>query len=159
MALLWCDPPSRRHPDGTRSIQCRVIAFVLLALAWQIAPAPAQDQWREFRAESDGFTVAMPRTPTITSRRIGKTDATQTMFLIEAGQITYLVSVVQMAKGTGPKNPDNAYFQNLMKNYTDGSKTTLRTTRPATLAGRPGIEGISDTGQSTHVVQIAAAGD
>ena len=103
----------------------RVIAFVLLALAWQIAPAPAQDQWREFRAESDGFTVAMPRTPTITSRRIGKTDATQTMFLIEAGQITYLVSVVQMAKGTGPKNPDNAYFQNLMKNYTDGSKTTL----------------------------------
>ena len=137
----------------------RVIAFALLALTWQIAPATAQDQWREFRSDSDGFSVVMPRTPTITSRRIGKTDATQTMFLIEKPGYTYLVSVVHMEKGTGPKNPDQKYFQNLMKNYTEGSATTLRTSKPATIAGKPGIDGISDAGNSAHQVQVMATGD
>jgi hypothetical protein len=137
----------------------RAIGLALLALVLQLSPASAQDQWRTFRSDSDGFSVEMPRTPTITSRRIGKSGATQTMFLIEDGPIAYLVSVIQMAKGTGPKNPDSAYFQNLLKNYTEGSKTTLRTSRPATVAGKPGIDGISDVGQSAHLVQIAASGD
>ena len=137
----------------------RAIACALLTLVLQFAPASAQDQWRTFRSDSDGFSVEIPRTPVITSRRIGKTDATQTMFLIEEGPIAYLISVIQMAKGSGPKNPDNAYFQNLLKNYTEGSKTALRASRPATVAGKPGIDGISDAGQSAHVVQITASGD
>jgi predicted Zn-dependent protease len=81
------------------------------------------------------------------------------MFLIEKGEQAYLVSVVHMEKGTGPKKPDNKYFQNLMKNYTEGSKTTLRSSKPATIAGRPGIDGISDAGDSAHQVQIMASGD
>ena len=56
-----------------------------------------------------------------------RSNATQTNFLIESGPITYLVSLIQLEKGTGPKNPDRTYFQNLMKNYTEGSSTTLRT--------------------------------
>ena len=46
-----------------------------------------------------------------------------------------------------------------MKNYTEGSKTTLRTSKPATIGGKPGIDGISDAGNSAHQVQIMAAGD
>jgi hypothetical protein len=133
-------------------------AFALLTLI-QIVPASAQDQWREFRADADGFVVSFPQDPTVTSRRIKDSKATQSMFLIEKGEQAYLVSVVHMEKGTGPKKPDNKYFQNLMKNYTEGSKTTLRSSKPATIAGRPGIDGISDAGDSAHQVQIMASGD
>lgn len=132
-------------------------ALVLLSL--QAGLAVAQDQWREFRSDSDGFSVSLPQTPVITSRRIGTSSATQANFLIENGSITYLVSVIQTEKGTVPQNPDRAYFQNLMKNYVEGSKTTLRTSKPATIAGKPGIDGISDAGNSAHQVQVLAAGD
>jgi hypothetical protein len=81
------------------------------------------------------------------------------MFLIEKGEFAYLVSVIQMEKGTGPKNPDQKYFQNLMKNYTEGSTTTLRASKLATIAGKPGIDGVSDTGDSAHQVQILVSGD
>jgi len=137
----------------------RRFAFALLMLALQLAPASAQDQWREFRADADGFVVSLPQEPTVTSRRIKDTKATQSMFLIEKGDLAYLVSVVHMEKGTGPKNPDQKYFQNLMKNYTEGSNTTLRTSKPATIAGKPGIDVISDAGNSAHQVQIMASGD
>ena len=137
----------------------RQFAFALLMLALQLAPASAQDQWREFRADADGFVVSLPQEPTVTSRRIKDTKATQSMFLIEKGDLAYLVSVVHMEKGTGPKNPDLKYFQNLMKNYTEGSSTTLRTSKSATIAGKPGIDGISDAGNSAHQVQIMASGD
>ena len=137
----------------------RRFAFALLMLALQLAPASAQDQWREFRADADGFVVSLPQEPTVTSRRIKDTKATQSMFLIEKGDLAYLVSVVHMEKGTGPKNPDLKYFQNLMKNYTEGSSTTLRTSKSATIAGKPGIDGISDAGNSAHQVQIMASGD
>ena len=135
------------------------LAFALLMLALQLVPASAQDQWREFRADADGFTVSLPQEPTVTSRRIKDSKATQSMFLIEKGEQTYLVSVVHMEKGTGPKNPDLKYFQNLMKNYTEGSGTTLRTSKAATIAGKPGIDGISDAGNSAHQVQAMATGD
>ena len=137
----------------------RQFVFVLLMLATQLAPASAQDQWREFRAAADGFVVSLPQQPAVTSRRIKDTKATQSMFLIETGDLAYLVSVVHMEKGTGPKKPDLKYFQDLMKNYTEGSDTKLRTSRAATIAGKPGIDGIADTGNSAHQVQILASGD
>ena len=137
----------------------RRLAFALVVIAVQFVPASAQDQWREFRADADGFVVSFPQDPTVTSRRIKDSKATQSMFLIEKGDLAYLVSVVHMEKGTGPKNPDRKYFQTLMKNYTDGSKTTLRTSKAATIAGKPGIDGISDAGDSAHQVQIMASGD
>jgi hypothetical protein len=137
----------------------RRFALALVLLALQLLPASAQDQWRDFRANADGFVVSLPQDPTVTSRRIKDTKATQSMFLIEKGEVTYLVSVVHMEKGTGPKKPDDKYFQNLMKNYAGGSGTTLRTSKPATIAGKPGIDGISDSGNSAHQVQILAAGD
>jgi hypothetical protein len=137
----------------------RRFTFAFLMLALQLVPASAQDQWREFRAEADGFVVSFPQDPTVTSRRIKDSKATQSMFLIEKGELAYLVSIVHMEKGTGPKNPDQKYFQNLMKNYTEGSKTTLRSSKPVTIAGKPGIDGTSDAGNSAHQVQIMASGD
>jgi hypothetical protein len=137
----------------------RRFAFLLLLFALPLAPASAQDQWREFRSDSDGFSVSLPQTPAITSRRIGTSSATQTNFLIEHEPITYLVSLIQLEEGKGPKNPDNAYFQNLVKNYVEGSGTTLRTSKLTTIAGKPGIDAITDAGNSAHQVQVMATGD
>jgi hypothetical protein len=137
----------------------RRLAFALALFLFQFAPAAAQDQWREVRGDVFGFVVSMPQDPTYTSRIIGTSKATQTNFLIESGPITYLISVIQLEKGKGPKNPDKAYFDNLMKNYAEGSTTKLRTSKLATIAGKPGIDGISDAGNSAHQVQVLAAGD
>ena len=137
----------------------RQVTIACLLFALQFVPAPAQAQWREFRSEADGLSVMLPQEPEVSSRRIKDTTATQSMILIEKGEITYLVSVVHMVKGTGPKNPDHKYFQNLMKNYTEGSGTTLRTSKSATIAGKPGIDGIADSGNSAHQVQVMAKGD
>jgi len=134
-------------------------AFALVLLAFQFVSASAQAQWREFRSDADGFTVMLPQEPNASSRRIKDTTATQSMILIYQGEVTYLVSVVHMEKGTGPKNPDLKYFQNLMKNYTEGSNTVLRTSKSATIAGKPGIDAITDAGDSAHQVQVLAAGD
>jgi hypothetical protein len=137
----------------------RRIFAALVLLVFQLGFASAQDQWREFRFAADGFVVSLPQEPTVTSRRIKDTKATQSMFLIEKGELAYLVSVIHMEKGTGPKNPDQKYFQNLIKNYAEGSTTTVRTSKLATIAGKPGIDGISDTANSAHQVQILVAGD
>jgi hypothetical protein len=137
----------------------RQFTIACLLFALQLVPLSAQAQWREFRSEADGFAVMLPQEPEVSSRRIKDTTATQSMVLIEKGEITYLVSVVHMIKGTGRKNPDHKYFQNLMKNYTEGSNTTLRTSKPAIIAGKPGIDGIADAGNLAHQVQVMATGD
>jgi hypothetical protein len=130
-----------------------------LLLVLQSAATAAQPEWREFTSDSSGFSILLPDTPKVTSRRIGTSTATQTMFLIERGSNAYLVSVIQMQKGTGPKKPDSAYFQNLMKNYAEGSKTSLRSSSMITLAGRPAMEAITDTANAAHLVDLTAAGD
>jgi hypothetical protein len=135
---------------------------ILLALSLFIcalAPASAQDQWREFRSDADGFSVSLPQTPEISARRIGTSTSTQTSFLIDKGEVTFLVSVIQFEKGKGPQNPDQAYFQNLLKNYVEGGKVTLRNSKAATIAGKPGIDGVAEAGNSTHQVQVLASGD
>ena len=65
----------------------RPIFTVALLILAQSAPAAAQDQWREFRAKADGFVVSFPQDPTVTSRRIKDSKATQSMFLIEKGEL------------------------------------------------------------------------
>ena len=130
--------------------------FVILFL---LPLAVAQTQWREFRSDSDGFSIQLPATPKITARRIENTDATQTFFMIELKQNVYFVSVIQLGEGKGPKAPDQTYFAQLLKSYADGSNTTTRSSRMITWAGHPAIEGITDATDGAHLVDITAAGD
>ena len=46
-----------------------------------------------------------------------------------------------------------------MKAYTDGSKTTLRSSRLLTWVGHSAIEGIADAEGGAHVIDIMTAGD
>ena len=137
----------------------RRLAFALVAFFCQLLPASAQTAWHEYRSDAHDFAVLLPQSPAVDTRRIANTGATQTNYLIDLGAVTYLISVVQLEAGTGPTNPDHAYFKRLMGFYAEGSKTTLRTSWPAIVAGRRGIDGISEIGNTTHLVRIMAAPD
>jgi hypothetical protein len=135
--------------------------FLLLAsllFAFSGVAAQQHNDWQEFRSEADGFSIEMPAAPKTTTRDLGN-GGTQKMFQVDAGQETYLVSVIELAAGTVPRNPDEAYFTVLLKAYIDGSTTTLRSSRMTTWAGHTAIEGVSDIASTTHLINITAAGD
>jgi hypothetical protein len=84
---------------------------------------------------------------------------TQKFFTVEIAPETYLASVIQLNPGRVPANPDQAYFDILVKAYTDGSKTTLRSSRLFTWAGHAAIEGIAEAEGATHIIDVTTAGD
>ena len=136
-------------------------SFLLLAslfFAFSVVAAQQHSEWQEFRSEADGFSIEMPSAPKITTRDLGS-GASQKMFEVELGQETYLASVIQLPAGKGRQNPDEAYFDVLMKAYTDGSTTTLRSSRMTTWVGHTAKEGIADAASGTHVINITAVGD
>lgn len=131
---------------------------VLIVLCLQLA-ACEDDQWREFRSEAEGFSVSLPQAPATRSKHIEEGNVTEKNFFVQLPQAGYLVTVVQTEPGRGRKNPDQAYFQDLMQHYVHGSQTKLRTSKAAIVAGRPGLEAITDDGQFSHQLQITASGD
>ena len=139
-----------------RALICLIT--ILFAVSFAAAQEHGQSNWRELRSDADGFSIEMPTTPKTESRDLGE-GQTQKFFTIEIGAETYLASVIQLNPGRVPANPDRAYFDTLVKAYTDGSKTTLRSSRLFTWAGRPAIEGIAEADGATHVIDVTTAGD
>lgn len=134
-------------------------ALALLAFAFLVVPASAQAQWRDFRSQTDDFSVSLPDEPTITSRQMSDKKSTQSMYRVDVGDFIYLISVINMEKGTGLKDPDRAYYQDMLKDYAEDSETSLRHSRPANIAGKPGIEGQFEGSKSRQQVQILVDGD
>ena len=137
-----------------------LVCFITILLSVSVAAAQAhgESNWREFRSDVDGFSIEMPGTPKVETRDLGK-GATQKMFSVEIGDESYFASVIDLGRGNGPQNPDEAYFSVLMKAYVDGSTTTLRSSRMLTWVGHTSMEGIADAAAGTHLVDITAAGD
>jgi hypothetical protein len=136
-------------------------ALLLLAsllLTFSVAAGQEHSQWQQFRSEADGFSIELPTTPKTESRDLGE-GQTQKFFTVEIAPETYLASVIQLNPGRVPANPDQAYFDILVKAYTDGSKTTLRSSRLFTWAGHPAIEGIAEADGATHIIDVTTAGD
>ena len=139
-----------------RSFICLVT--ILLSVSVASAQAHSESSWREFRSDADGFSIEMPGTPKVETRDLGK-GATQKMFSVEIGDESYFASVIDLGRGNGPQNPDEAYFSVLMKAYVEGSTTTLRSSRMSTWAGHTSMEGIADAASGTHLIDITTAGD
>jgi len=134
------------------------LVTILLSVSIAAAQAHSESSWSAFRSEAEGFSIELPGTPKTESRDLGE-GQTQKFFQIEIGSETYLASVIQLNPGRVPASPDQAYFDVLLKAYTDGSKTTLRSTRLFTWAGHPALEGISDGDGTAHLIDITTAGD
>ncbi len=135
-----------------------LICLITILFAVSFAAAQEHSEWREFRSEADGFSIEMPSTPKSETRDLGEGQS-QKFFTVEIGAESYLASMIQLNPGRVPASPDQAYFDILMKAYTDGSKTTLRSSRMFTWAGHAAMEGIADTEGATHVIDITTVGD
>ena len=135
-----------------------LLLLSILLFAFSVVAAQQHSEWLEFRSEADGFSIEMPAAPKITTRDLGD-GASQKMFEVEVGNESYLASIVQLAPGKGPVNPGEAFFNILMKAYTDGSATTLRSSRMTTWAGHTSMEGIAEAGSAVHLIEITAVGD
>ncbi len=135
-----------------------LLSIAVLLLAFAAVAAQPHNEWQVLRSEADGFSVELPSPPKISTAPL-ENGGTQKNFVIEAAQVTYLVSVIQLAKGSVPAKPGEAYFDVLLKAYVDGSKTTLRSSRMITLAGQAGKEGIADAESAVHLVDITVLGD
>ena len=135
-----------------------LLLTITLLVACSSVTAQQHNEWQPYRSEADGFSIEMPGTPKVETRDLGQ-GASQKMFSIEIGAESYFASVIDLTAGKGPRNPDEAYFSVLMKAYTDGSTTTLRSSRMVKWAGYTAMEGIADAASGTHLINLTAVGD
>ena len=119
-------------------------------------------QWAEFRSAQQQFAALFPGTP---SDKVSPPDdessPTQHNFMIEIGPRVYMVSVLDFPAGKGPVNADDDYYIGLVNAYAKGSESKLRSHTFTTIAGRRGIEAITDSDSldSTYVLDIIVRGD
>src|ERR1041385_9559240 len=118
-----------------------LISLITILFAVSVVAAQEHSEWQLFRAEADGFSIEMPGTPKLEQRDL-KNGGIQKMFSVEIGAESYFASVIDLGPGGGPPSPDEKYFSILMKAYTDGSTTKLRSSRMFTWAGHTSMEGI-----------------
>jgi len=124
--------------------------------------APEEPQWAEFQSPERGFAISFPGTPRTTSTPVeGQNPLLQHDFQVSVGEdIVYSVVVFEYPAGKGP-SPDTDAYLKLVNAYAKGSESRLRKRGPATIAGRPGFEAISDDSKSklSHLIDVVPAGD
>jgi len=135
-----------------------LLLLTSLLLAFSVVAAQQHSEWQQYRSEADAFSIDMPGKPKVETRDLGR-GATQKFFSVEIGQESYFASVIEMPKGGVPQNPNEDYFNVLMKAYVEGSGTTLRSSGMTTWVGHTAMEGISDSASATHLIDITAVGD
>ncbi len=91
-----------------------------------------EEKWTELNSPKFGFAALFPKAPAESP-----VSPTQRNFLTDLGHTAYLVSVVEKAAAKQD-------WQKLVELYAKGSGSKVRTQRPATLAGHPGVEAITD---------------
>jgi hypothetical protein len=153
--------------EAAMSIRSATLSVLMLAAAISVAfaedkQAAGVPQWAEFQSSERGFAVTLPGTPKTTSTPVeGQNPLLQHDFQVSVGNDTvYSVVIFEYPVGKGP-SPDNDTYLKLVNAYAKGSESRLRKRGPATIAGRPGFEAISDDGKSklSHLIDVIPAGD
>ena len=135
--------------------------LALLAIGACGIPALAQQKWTAYRYPDQGFSIAFPGEPRLAAKPLaGKYPLTRHDYLFAAGNNVFEVTVLEYADGPGPDKVDVAHLSGLIASYVRGSGSTLRTQNLVTLAGVPGLEGVSEDGthDRCHLVDVLAAG-
>lgn len=126
------------------------------------APAEGPPQWSEFRSAERGFVIDFPGTPATKSTQVeGQNPLLQYDFQVSVGDDTvYSVVVFEYPEGKGPA-PDTDTYLKLVNAYAKGSESRLRKRGPATVAGYPGFEAISDDSKTklSHLIDVVPASD
>jgi len=154
-------------------LRSTLVAAALMGAA--TATATAQDkktedqaqqhapQWQAFQSPERGFAVAFPSTPQATSAAVaGQNPLVRYSYeTYEGGDSVYRVVVLEYPAGRAPNPPDEAFYVRMVSAYAKDSASQVRKRGPATIAGRPGFEAITDDGKGkiNHLVSIVPAGD
>ena len=154
-------------------LRSTLVAAALMGAA--TATATAQDkktedqaqqhapQWQAFQSPERGFAVAFPSTPQATSAAVaGQNPLVRYSYeTYEGGDTVYRVVVLEYPAGRAPNPPDEAFYVRMVSAYAKDSASQVRKRGPATIAGRPGFEAITDDGRGkiNHLVSIVPAGD
>lgn len=154
-------------------LRSTLVAAALMGAA--TATATAQDkktedqaqqhapQWQAFQSPERGFAVAFPSTPQATSAAVaGQNPLVRYSYeTYEGGGSVYRVVVLEYPAGRAPNPPDEAFYVRMVSAYAKDSASQVRKRGPATIAGRPGFEAITDDGKGkiNHLVSIVPAGD
>jgi hypothetical protein len=157
------------------TLRSTLVAVALLGATLATTGAPAQDkksedqsrqqasQWPEFQSPERGFAVAFPSKPEATSAAVaGQNPLVRYSFeSYEGGDTVYRVVVLEYPPGRAPDPLDEAFYVRMVSAYAKDSASQVRRRGPATIAGRPGFEAITDDGRGkvNHIVSIVPAGD
>jgi len=137
--------------------------WVTVALVWFApAPAPAADlEWSTFRSPDHGFSVDFPGAPTRKhSGTPGKDNMVEYEFQVAPdSDSAFEVAVLEFGTGYKAPGPTAENYDKLVQGYAKGSGSTVRTQKPRTIAGRRGVEAISDDDKDNmhHLIDLVIA--
>jgi hypothetical protein len=119
--------------------------------------------WPQFKSPEHGFEIAFPTNPTATSAAVaGQNPLIRYSFEAYQGDDTvYRLVVLEYPSGKAPNPPEEALYVKMVSAYAKNTESKVRKRGPATIAGRPGFEAITDDGRGkvNHLVSIVPAGD
>lgn len=124
----------------------RLAAFLALLLLVVTAGDSVAQQWVDFTSKEIGFTAQFPETPTtkVEQAKAGNVSYTEHWFSVDHGEQAYIIVMFDYPSGTLPRNPSTNYLSDRIKDFAKGSGTVVRSQYPVTIAGRPGMEAITD---------------
>lgn len=132
-----------------------ILGAIGLAVA---SPAAAQDP---YRAPEGDFVVVFPMTPTVQSRPAHRSnDIAERRYADEENGRTFMVTVDEYPQNVLPPEPNEAVYDRLLRSYAKADPASLKTTRPARLAGRPCLEGVYvDPDANVQLIRVMMLGD
>ena len=131
---------------------CRFRALALISVAGLVLTfALAQETWKEYVYEADGFAISMPQEPVLSKSSVDTKAGPVEMhnYMVELGQDAALL--VSMADyGSSMQNADpKAVLQGGKEGAMRNTNSHLISERPLTLQGYPGL-GIETENDTMH---------
>ncbi|MGB6539159.1 MAG: hypothetical protein WBF58_24725 [Xanthobacteraceae bacterium] len=111
-----------------------VLAAATVGLSFAAA---AQEPWRDFRDQDQGFLVQFPGKPQIQRSKVG--DVAFVNYFALLGESIFQVVVDDLPRPS-PQSPDAAYYHRHMLDYARNHNKRINSEQMVTLAGHPAAE-------------------
>lgn len=142
---------------------------VMLAVAALVASFGAvanaqQQQWIEHRSPELGFSAHFPQAPQTASERRQSNDKkvayTANTFQAAGKDREFFIAVFEYPPGILPRNPDANYWSARVRDFANGSVTSVVREGPITLAGQGGVEAVTTSGKgASYLLDVILRGN
>ena len=135
----------------------RLALIAALVLGWT-ASAGAQIT---YRAPEGDFVIDFPMAPTVETRPAHRShDVALRRYEDNENSRAFSVRIEEYPDNALPPSPNGATYDRLLRSYAGDDPTSLKSTRPARLSGRPCLEGVFvDMEGDTRVVRVLMLGE